>query len=159
MHACHPCGSPIIAAQNLQLVHPPFLHRHTYVRTLQAKEGAIEETSQAWQALSAADRARRKHAAQEMTTKLRNPNFFVSRTRLSLRSLPKTVDEAALKVLLIDAVKQHASRAVPHIVQARASDVIRLTVTFHDGMEHSVAVLVQLLGPPFSCSKPKCCRL
>lgn len=83
----------------------------------QAREGAIEEASAAWNALSAADQARRKQAAQDKAAKLKSPNFFVSRTRLSLRNLPKTLDEAALKTLLVAAVKQHASKAKPQIKQ------------------------------------------
>lgn len=85
----------------------------------QAKEGAIEEGSQAWLTLSAGDRARRRQAAQDKAVKLRSPNFFVSRTRLSLRSLPRTVDEPALQKLLQDAVRARAVKAVPRLKQVR----------------------------------------
>ncbi|KAK9804437.1 hypothetical protein WJX73_000419 [Symbiochloris irregularis] len=84
-----------------------------------AKEGAIEEGSQAWQALSAGDRTRRKQAAQDKAVKLRSPNFFVSRTRLSLRSLPRIVDEAALQALLQEAVRARAVKAAPRLKQVK----------------------------------------
>jgi len=84
-----------------------------------AKEGAIEPGSPAWEALPAADRALRARAAAEVRTKLKSPNFSVSRTRLCLRNLPFTVDEAALKPLLVKAVTDRASQAVPKLVQVK----------------------------------------
>ena len=68
------------------------------------KEGQIEEGSAAWQAMSAADRTKRKRAAAESKTKLKSPNFFVSRTRLCLRNLPHQISEKALKDLVVAAV-------------------------------------------------------
>ena len=68
------------------------------------KEGQIEEGSAAWEAMSAADRTKRKRAAAESRTKLKSPNFFVSRTRLCLRNLPHQISEKALKDLVIAAV-------------------------------------------------------
>eukprot|EP00884_Botryococcus_braunii_P019055 jgi/Botrbrau1/5833/Bobra.0366s0015.1 len=83
------------------------------------KEGRIEEGSPAWQAMSAEDRKRRQRAAQEMASKLRSPNFFVSRTRLCIRNIPYALDEKALKQLVLDAVKQHASKAHPKVKQVK----------------------------------------
>lgn len=72
---------------------------------LQMKEGQIEEGSTAWQAMSAADQTKRKRAAAEARTKLKSPNFFVSRTRLCLRNLPHQISDKALKDLVIAAVR------------------------------------------------------
>ena len=74
---------------------------------MQLKEGQIEEGSPAWQAMSAADRAKRKRAAAEARTKLKSPNYFLSRTRLCLRNLPPKLTEKALKDLVIAAVSAH----------------------------------------------------
>lgn len=73
----------------------------------QAKEGAVEEGSPAWASMSKGDQQRRKRASMEKATKLRSPNFFVSPTRLSLRNLPFSLDEKALKSLLVAAVRIH----------------------------------------------------
>ena len=54
--------------------------------------------------MSGADRAKRKRAAGEARTKLRSPNFFLSRTRLCLRNLPAALSERALKELVVAAV-------------------------------------------------------
>ena len=71
---------------------------------VQAKEGQIAEESAAWQDMSKRDREKRKRADAEKATKLRSPNFFVSPTRLCLRNLPYSMDEKALKQLLLAAV-------------------------------------------------------
>ena len=71
---------------------------------MQIKEGMIEEGSPAWQAMSAADQTKRKRAAAEAKTKLKSPNFFVSRSRLCLRNLPHQISEKALKDLVVAAV-------------------------------------------------------
>lgn len=71
----------------------------------QLKEGLIEEGTPAWEAMSAADRAKRRRAAGEARTKLRSPNFFLSRTRLCLRNLPAALSEGALKELVVAAVR------------------------------------------------------
>lgn len=71
---------------------------------VQGKEGTIEEGSAAWETMSATDRSKRKRAAQEKNTKLRSPNFSVSRTRLSVRNIPFTMQEKQLKQLFVAAV-------------------------------------------------------
>ena len=78
------------------------------------KEGQIEEGSAAWQAMSAADQTKRKRAAAESRTKLKSPNFFVSRTRLCLRNLPHQISEKALKDLVIAAVRLKLPPPLPH---------------------------------------------
>jgi len=57
--------------------------------------------------MSVADRTKRKRAAAESKTKLKSPNFFVSRTRLCLRNLPHQISEKTLKDLVIAAVSPH----------------------------------------------------
>ena len=53
---------------------------------------------------AAGDKARRRAAAADKAAKLKSPNFCVSATRLHLANIPKTVDEKALKQLLLEAV-------------------------------------------------------
>ena len=77
---------------------------------VQAKEGTIEEGSAAWDSLSVTDRTKRKRAAEEKNTKLRSPNFSVSRTRLSVRNIPLTMQEKALKQLFIAAVRFYSKK-------------------------------------------------
>ena len=84
-------------------------HSHAFCITIwlhwqQAKEGTIEEGSTAWDNMSVTDRSKRKRAAEEKNLKLRSPNFSVSRTRLSVRNLPFTLQEKDLKQLFITAV-------------------------------------------------------
>jgi hypothetical protein len=71
----------------------------------QAKEGAIEEGSAMWQEMSKGDQEKRSRASREKSTKLRSPNFYISTTRLSLRNLPYTMNEKALKTLVVAAVR------------------------------------------------------
>ena len=77
------------------------------------KEGLIEEGSAPWQAMSAADQTKRRRAAAEARTKLKSPNFFVSRTRLCLRNLPHQISEKALKDLVVAAVSLLISSVLP----------------------------------------------
>lgn len=74
------------------------------LNVVQLKEGLIEEGSAAWQGMSATDRSKRKRAAAEARTKLKSPNFFLSRTRLCLRNLPLKLNEKTLKQLVLAAV-------------------------------------------------------
>jgi nucleolar protein 4 len=71
-----------------------------------AYEGVITEQDDASKHISKADLAKRKRALVEKKIKLRNPNFFVSKTRLSVRNIPRHLDEADLKALF----KKHSSR-------------------------------------------------
>jgi len=52
--------------------------------------------------MSSADLKRREMATKEKKIKLQNPNFFISKTRLSVRNIPKTVDSAELKKLALE---------------------------------------------------------
>ena len=51
--------------------------------------------------LSKGDIKKREDAFNEKRIKLKNPNYFVSPTRLCIRNLPTTMDEKALKKLLV----------------------------------------------------------
>lgn len=51
-----------------------------------------------------------------MKQKLRSPNFMLSPTRLSLRNLPYSVDEAQLRALVTAAVKERATNEKPKIL-------------------------------------------
>jgi len=84
-----------------------------------AREGRIEQGSDAWRALSPADRAARERAAADARTKLKSPNFAISRTRLCLRNLPFDVDEATLRPLLLEAVTLRAAAAKPKLTQVK----------------------------------------
>jgi nucleolar protein 4 len=84
-----------------------------------SKEGAIPEDSAAWEDLSASDKAKRKRAVEEARTKLRSPNFCVSKTRLNVRNVPRSWDEKKVKALFIAAVKERATKANPKVVQVK----------------------------------------
>lgn len=62
-----------------------------------------------------ASRLRRKRAAEERNTKLKSPNFVISRTRLSVRNIPPSWGETQLKGLFVKAVKQRATQAEPNV--------------------------------------------
>lgn len=64
-------------------------------------------------------RAKRKRAAEEKNTKLRSPNFIISRTRLSVRNIPPDYTEGQLRRLFISAVKERATKENPRIVTVR----------------------------------------
>lgn len=70
------------------------------------KEGYIRDGTLAAQDLSFADLAKRRASFQERKRKLsKHPNLFVSKTRLAVQNLPKSVDEKQLKKLVIDCSK------------------------------------------------------
>ncbi|KAG7673445.1 hypothetical protein Ndes2526B_g03108 [Nannochloris sp. 'desiccata'] len=84
-----------------------------------SKEGLIPEDSAAWEDLSASDKAKRKRGVEEARTKLRSPNFCVSRTRLNVRNVPRSWDEKKVKAMFIAAVKERATKANPKVVQVK----------------------------------------
>jgi len=53
----------------------------------------VRADSEAGKALSKIELAKRLKAEQEKKQKLLNPNYFISKTRISVRSLPLTVDD------------------------------------------------------------------
>ncbi|OWM80287.1 hypothetical protein CDL15_Pgr019567 [Punica granatum] len=84
-----------------------------------AKEGLIVEGTPAAEGVSESDMAKRQVLEREMTTKLQSPNFHVSRTRLILHNLPKSMTEKQLKKLCIDAVTSRATKQKPVIKQIK----------------------------------------
>lgn len=69
--------------------------------------------------MSPADQAKRRRAALERKTKLASPNFVLSPTRLNVRNVPPSWDEAQLKRAFIAAVKRRATKALPRVRHAK----------------------------------------
>ncbi|KAF9619353.1 hypothetical protein IFM89_006540 [Coptis chinensis] len=88
-------------------------------------EGVIVEGSSAAEGVSASDMMKRQMLEKKSTTKLQSPNFHVSRTRLMIHNLPKSMKsmtEKELKKLCIDAVLSRASKQNPVIRQIKFLD-------------------------------------
>lgn len=83
-----------------------------------AKEGVILPGSEAAKDLTRKDMAKRLKAHSEMKTKLANPNFFVSKTRLSVRNIPTQVDDKKLKGIF----SRVTPRSVVQVKILRATD-------------------------------------
>ncbi|CAO2820988.1 unnamed protein product [Amaranthus hypochondriacus] len=95
-------------------------HRNLYL----AKEGLILEGTPAAEGVSTDDMEKRQMLHQAKMTKLQSPNFHVSKTRLVIYNLPKSMTENQLKKLCIDAVTSKASKQTPVIRQIKfLSDV------------------------------------
>ncbi|ESW05803.1 hypothetical protein PHAVU_011G210900 [Phaseolus vulgaris] len=90
-------------------------HRNLYL----AKEGLILEGSTAAEGVSASDMLKRQELERKKKTKLQSPNFHVSRTRLVVYNLPKSMHEKELKKLCIDAVISRATKQKPVIRQIK----------------------------------------
>ncbi|KAK4757226.1 hypothetical protein SAY87_007353 [Trapa incisa] len=84
-----------------------------------AKEGLIVEGTPAAQGVSESDMDKRNMLEREKTTKLQSPKFHVSRTRLIIHNLPKSMSEKELKKLCIDAVTSRATKQKPVIKQIK----------------------------------------
>ncbi|ELR14581.1 RNA recognition motif domain containing protein [Acanthamoeba castellanii str. Neff] len=78
-----------------------------------ATEGYISPEMGEQMGLSKMEIARRDEAMRAKKQKLKNPNFFVSKTRLSVRNLPKSVTDKQLKKLFLDAVATAPAAAEP----------------------------------------------
>ncbi|XVE67017.1 hypothetical protein DITRI_Ditri08aG0126400 [Diplodiscus trichospermus] len=90
-------------------------HRNLYL----AKEGLMVEGTPAAKDVSASDMEKRKSLHEKKMTKLQSPNFHVSKTRLVVYNLPKTMTEKELKQLCIDAVTSRATKQKPVIRQIK----------------------------------------
>ncbi|XP_071930703.1 uncharacterized protein [Coffea arabica] len=90
-------------------------HRNLYL----AKEGLILEGTPAAEGVSVSDMSKRKMLQEKKMTKLKSPNFHVSRTRLAMYNLPKTMSEEELKQLCIHAVTSRATKQKPVIRQIK----------------------------------------
>ncbi|GFY94408.1 RNA-binding (RRM/RBD/RNP motifs) family protein [Actinidia rufa] len=90
-------------------------HRNLYL----AKEGLIVEGTPAAEGVSAGDMSKRQTLDRKKMVKLQSPNFHVSRTRLIMYNLPKSMTEKELKQLCIDAVTSRATKQKPVIRQIK----------------------------------------
>uniref|UniRef100_A0A3Q1H2J9 RNA-binding protein 28 n=1 Tax=Anabas testudineus TaxID=64144 RepID=A0A3Q1H2J9_ANATE len=70
-----------------------------------AREGLIRAGTKAAEGVSEADMAKRTRFEEIKRAKLRDINVFVSKTRLCVHNLPKSVDNKKLKSLCLQAVK------------------------------------------------------
>ncbi|RKP18172.1 hypothetical protein ROZALSC1DRAFT_30102, partial [Rozella allomycis CSF55] len=70
------------------------------------KEGVIFPDSPAAKDLTPSELKRRMESFDERKRQLKNPNFIVSKTRLSVRNLPLDVDETQLKLLARNSVME-----------------------------------------------------
>ena len=64
------------------------------------KESFIDKSSSEWQEMSETDKQKRAKAYQERALKLKNLNCFVSKTRISIRNMPVSIDEKQLKATI-----------------------------------------------------------
>ncbi|XP_026393710.1 RNA-binding protein 28-like [Papaver somniferum] len=84
-----------------------------------AKEGVILDGSPAAEGVSAHDMNKRQALEKSKNVKLQSPNFHVSKTRLIVYNVPKTMSEKQLKKIFIDAVLSRASKQTPVIQQVK----------------------------------------
>jgi len=71
-----------------------------------AREGYVKPDSPEFLALSKGDQSKRTAAENEKKAKLKNPNFSVSKTRLSVRNLPLATTDKDLRKLFASATRQ-----------------------------------------------------
>ncbi|XP_059656747.1 uncharacterized protein LOC132303489 [Cornus florida] len=90
-------------------------HRNLYL----AKEGLIVEGTPAAEGVSTSDMLKRQMLEKKKTTKFQSPNFHISRIRLIIYNIPKSMTEKQLKKLLIDAVTSRATKQKPVIRQIK----------------------------------------
>ncbi|GFP84641.1 RNA-binding protein 28 [Phtheirospermum japonicum] len=90
-------------------------HRNLYL----AEEGLIKEGMPAAEGVSASDMSKRKKLHEDKISKLQSPNFRVSRTRLIVYNVPKTMKEKELRRLFTDAVISRATKQKPSIRQIK----------------------------------------
>ncbi|XP_063164427.1 RNA-binding protein 28 [Candoia aspera] len=69
-----------------------------------AREGLIRPGTRAAEGVSAADMVKRARFEELKRQKLKDQNIFVSQTRLCVHNLPKSVDDAALRTIMLQAV-------------------------------------------------------
>jgi nucleolar protein 4 len=82
-----------------------FDRRHLYL----AKEGTIAGGTEAANNMPSADLGKREEAARDKNNKLRNPLFFVSPFRLSIRNLNKGIGDKDLKKTILKASEEGKS--------------------------------------------------
>uniref|UniRef100_A0A8D0G0B3 RNA binding motif protein 28 n=1 Tax=Sphenodon punctatus TaxID=8508 RepID=A0A8D0G0B3_SPHPU len=84
-----------------QKVKKPTGTRNLYL----AREGLIRAGTKAAEGISDADLAKRARFEELKHQKLKDQNIFVSLTRLCVHNLPKSVDDAGLRQLMLSAVR------------------------------------------------------
>lgn len=82
-------------------------------------EGHIPDDSLLWKGLSSKEKAMRMRGVSLMKQKLKDPNCYLSRTRLMIRNLPSSMDGNALKSLFQEAVLDKKKRTKPEIKHVR----------------------------------------
>ncbi|KAL1208177.1 Serine/arginine-rich splicing factor SC35 [Cardamine amara subsp. amara] len=90
-------------------------HRNLYL----AEEGQILDGTPAAQGVSAEDMDKRRRLHENKMKKLQSPNFHVSRTRIVIYNLPKSMNQKQLHKLLVDAVISRATKQKPSIRQIK----------------------------------------
>ncbi|RAL42217.1 hypothetical protein DM860_012000 [Cuscuta australis] len=93
-------------------------HRNLHL----AKEGLILDGTPAAEGVSTSDMSKRKILHEKKMLKLKSPNFHVSRTRLIIYNLPKSMTDKELKKLCLDAVTSRATKQKPMIRQIKILD-------------------------------------
>ncbi|XP_050365353.1 uncharacterized protein LOC126783869 isoform X2 [Argentina anserina] len=84
-----------------------------------AKEGLILSGTPAAEGVSTTDMSKRQMLERSKAMKLKSPNFHVSKTRLVMYNLPKSMTEKQLKKLCMDAVTSRAKLQKPVIRQIK----------------------------------------
>ncbi|XP_058089604.1 uncharacterized protein LOC131236450 isoform X2 [Magnolia sinica] len=84
-----------------------------------AKEGVILEGTPAAEGVSEGDMLKRQELQRKKMAKLQSPNYHVSRTRLIVYNVPRSMTERELKRLCIEAVLSRASKQKPLIRQIK----------------------------------------
>eukprot|EP00953_Heterococcus_sp_UTEX-ZZ885_P011221 6500-Heterococcus_DN1.PRE.4 len=98
-----------------------------------ANEGLLIETEEAAQDTPKADMEKRAAARADKKQKLKNPLFFISPHRLSVRNLSRTVTDATLKKLFVEAArtglakKKATEKDVRRYLEASGEDFTKIT--------------------------------
>lgn len=71
-----------------------------------SKEGLIMPNSEAFSILNKEDIVKRTRAAKVKKEKLKNPNIFLSKTRISIRNIPKSLENKQLKKICREFVEK-----------------------------------------------------
>lgn len=114
---------------------PDHDHRNLYL----TKEGLILEGTPAAEGVSREDMSKRQLLAQKKAIKLRSPNFHVSKTRLAMYNVPKSMTEKELKKLSINAVLSRATKQNPVIKQVKILKDIKKLSSNTKVRSHGVA--------------------
>ncbi|KAM8820182.1 RNA-binding protein 28 [Eudromia elegans] len=122
-----------------------------------AREGLIRAGTKAAEGVSDADMAKRARFEELKCQKLRDQNVFVSRTRLCVHNLPKAVDSARLRRLMLAAAGGRRAARITEcrVMRERKGQGPSLGYAFVEFAEHEQALAAlrrtnnnpQLFGP------------